>query len=119
MSDHDDSVAFLVDGFELLHDNVGGAGVKITSRLIGENDFGVADDSASDSNALLLTARELVGKIILALVEMKTFQSIGSVLELSGLGITGVDEWQSDIINDGEVFDKVEILKNEADFLGS
>ena len=35
MSNHNDSVALFVDSFELLHNDVGGARIKVASRFVG------------------------------------------------------------------------------------
>ena len=58
MGNHNDSVAFFVDGLELFHDDMGATRIKITGRLIGENNLWTADDSAGNSDTLLLTARK-------------------------------------------------------------
>ena len=88
---HNNGVTFPVDGFQLLHDGVGAAGVEIAGGLIGENNLGIADDSSRDSNALLLATRKLVGKIVLFFLEMKALESIGSLLETVSLAVAGID----------------------------
>ena len=61
MRDHDDSVAFVVDGFKLLHDDMRSARIEIAGGFVGEDDFGAANDSAGNGNTLLLATRKLVG----------------------------------------------------------
>ena len=44
---------------ELFHNNVAGATVEVTSRLVGEDNARVGDETAGDSDTLLLTTGKL------------------------------------------------------------
>ena len=61
MSNHEYSSTLIVDALEELDYLVGELGVDITRRLVRDDELGVVDECARDSNSLLLAARELVG----------------------------------------------------------
>lgn len=64
MGNHDDGCAILVKLCQQAHDLHSVLGIEVTCRLIGENQFGVEDNSTGYSHALLLSAGELVGKCL-------------------------------------------------------
>ncbi len=57
--DHDDCLAeILIELAEQAEDGFGAFGIEVAGRLICEDDFWLAHDGASESNALLFTAGE-------------------------------------------------------------
>src|SRR6266404_1668830 len=64
VSDHDDGDAALVEGLEYAHHFDASAGVEIARRFVGQQNPGLVDQGAGDSNPLLLPSRELVGVVI-------------------------------------------------------
>lgn len=78
MRDHDDSVAFGVESAKLFHNDMGGAAIKVAGGLVGENDGGVGNKSASDSDALLLAAGKLGGEVIFTFFEAEGGEDVGS-----------------------------------------
>ena len=119
MSNHNDSVAFLVDIFKLFHDDVGRAGIKVTGGLVSEDDFGTTDDGTSNSNTLLLATGELIGIIIFAFLEMKTSEGTRGLFESGGSSVAGIDKGESDVFNNWKVLYEIKVLKDKADFLGA
>ncbi len=91
MGNHDDCIAGGMNLFELFHDDMGRMRVEVTSRLVGEDDFGLRDDSASDSGALLLAAGELIGIIIFFIFKVEAFEGFRGAEEAAGFMITGVN----------------------------
>ena len=119
MSDHDDGVAFRVDALELVHDGDGRFGIEIARGLVGEDNLWVGDDGAGDGGALLLAAGELERKVVFFVFHVEAVERLGGFDEPAGLVVAGVDEGKGDVFDNGEVRDEVEILKDEADFLGA
>ena len=91
VGDHNDGVAFEMDVFELFHNDVGGAGIEVAGWFVGEDDFWVGNDGASDSNALLLAAGKLPRHVIFAFFKMKTAEGTGSLSEAVSFGIAGIN----------------------------
>ena len=102
---HDDGVAFVMDLFKFFHDEGRGARVEIAGWLVGEDNLGLVDESAGDSGALLLAARELVGVIIFFFFETEAVEGFGGANETTGFVVAGIDEGEGDVFNDGEVGD--------------
>ena len=50
---------------------------------------------------------------------MEFLKGVGSFFKPSCLGATRVDKGESDVFNDGESGDEIEILENDADALGA
>ena len=119
VSDHDDGVAFFMNGFKDFHDIVGGARVEVAGWFVGEDDFGAANDGAGDGNVLLLAARKLMGEIIFALLKVETSKNAGGGFQAHGFRIAGVNKGKGDVFNDGKVVYEVEVLENKADFFGA
>src|SRR5690242_13448139 len=51
-----------------------GSRIQVTCRLVSENQVGVGDDRACDRDALLLTTRELAGKVMYTIAEADELQ---------------------------------------------
>ena len=56
-----------------------------------------------------------MGQIVFAFTEVKCFEDAAGFLEATGFAYAGVGERQGDIVDDGQAWDEVEILKDEAD----
>ena len=97
MSNHNNSVTFVVDGLELLHDGVRTAGVEVAGGFVGEDNFGITNDGAGDSNALLLTTRKLVGKIVFFFLQIEALEGTGSLFEPVNPGVTRIDKRKGDV----------------------
>ena len=68
MGDKGDGLALLMEALEQAHDLVGSTGVEVTGGFVCEHDDGVVDQGAGDGHTLLLTARELVGHVVHAVL---------------------------------------------------
>ena len=67
MRHHDDGEAALViEPGQELHDLMAARGVEIAGRLVGEQHQRIGDDGARDGDALLLAARKLRRRVMLA-----------------------------------------------------
>lgn len=97
VGDHNDGVAFGMNVFEFFHDDVGRARIEVAGGFVGENNFRVRDDSASNGNALLLASRKLPGKIIFTFLKVETAESAGGLGQAMGFGIAGIDQGESDV----------------------
>ena len=61
VGDDDEGDALTVEFEEEIDDFGAGGGVEVAGGLIGEDNFGVVDDGAGDTDALFLAAGEVVG----------------------------------------------------------
>ena len=77
MSDHDNGVAFAVDALKLFHNDGRRVRVEVSGWLVGKDNFRVGDDGAGNCSALLLTARELEGKIVLFFLHVEAIEGFG------------------------------------------
>ena len=97
VGDHNDGVAFGMNVLEFFHDDVGRARIEVAGGFVGENNFRVRDDGASNSNALLLASRKLPRKIIFAFLKMETAESAGGLGQAMGFRIPRIDQGKSDV----------------------
>src|SRR5690606_14237050 len=68
--DHDDRLLELpIQALEQIQDLVGALAIEIAGRLVGDDDFRIRDDGPCDGDALLLTAGELPGQVVHAVLE--------------------------------------------------
>ena len=65
MGGHDDGRTRLTDLFEQTDDIVSCLGVEVSRRLIGDDDPGFVQDGPCNGDTLLLTARQLMGHLVL------------------------------------------------------
>ena len=57
MSDHQQcDVQLLFEAFEKVEYLIGSIRIKVTRRLVGDDDFWVSDDGSGDAHSLLLSA---------------------------------------------------------------
>src|SRR5258708_38627978 len=74
VGDHADGGAALMDVAEKVHYGVAIFGIAISGRLIGKENHGIADESAGDGNALLLTGGELRGGVVSTMGHLDPFE---------------------------------------------
>ena len=116
VGDHADGGAALMDVAEEIHDRVAIFGVEVSGGLIGKENHGVANESACDGDALLLTAGEL-GRVMLGAVgHFDAFEGALDFFLPFGGGHAAIREGQFDVFINSKVADQVERLKNKADF---
>src|SRR5437868_3830468 len=66
---HEDGVAGFVEPVEEVEDLEAGGGIEVAGRLVGEQDRRAHHERAGDRDALALSAGELAGKVVDALLE--------------------------------------------------
>ncbi len=115
VSDHDDGGAEgLVEFGEELHHLQTNLGVEVTRWLVGQDEFGVSDYGAGNGDALLLTARELLGEVVSAVADGHAAQHLFDALLALLLGDAQIGERQFDVLFDVEFVQEVEALEDEA-----
>ena len=75
MSDHNNSVAGVMDGFKFVHDNAARATIEVAGGFIGKDNFGMGGKSAGNGDALFLAAGKLGGHVIFLSLKMEVFES--------------------------------------------
>ena len=73
VSNHNNSIAGLVNTMKFLHHGFRTFSIETTGRLVGKNDFRISDQGASDGDALFLTTGELVWIIIFFGLKIEIF----------------------------------------------
>ena len=92
-----------------------GARVEVARGLVGEEERRIGDEGAGDGHALLLSARELVRRVVTAVAELhRPERGDGAVAPLLG-GDSAVDERQLHVLLRGGTRQEVEPLEDEAD----
>ena len=119
VSHHNNSITGLVDTVKFLHNSFGALRIETAGRLIGENNFRIGDQGASNGDALLLTTGELVRVIIFFSLEIEIFQSFGSLNDGFGMTDAGVNKRKSDVLKNREGRNEVIFLENNTNFLGT
>jgi len=109
-----DGRTLFIELFEKLHDFSALAGVKIASRLIGQNQLGAGDHCARDCDQLLLTAGKLIGEEILFAHDVKAVEHITDNGLPFGFFDIAIGEWNLEVFIDGEGIDQVVALKDKA-----
>ena len=78
VGDEEDGDALVaVEALQEVHDFVAGFGVEVAGGFVGEDEFGLVNESAGDGDALLLAAGELVGFVVAAVVEADEVEGLG------------------------------------------
>ena len=77
VGDHNNSITGLVNTMKFLHNGFGTLGIEATGRFISKNNFWISDQSASDSDALLLATGKLIWIVIFFGLKIEILQSFG------------------------------------------
>src|SRR6202022_1617903 len=113
---HADGGAIAMQIAEQLHNGFAILGVQVSRGLVSHQDERIADQRASYSDALLLTAGELRGVMAESMSHADALQrALHFLLALAGAG-AAIGERQLDVLVDGEVANQVECLKDKTDF---
>src|SRR5262245_52753888 len=113
----DDGDAITVQVLEQGHDLHAGPRVEGASGLVGQDEYGLIDEGAGDGDALLLTAGELSGVMMLAIRQPDRRQLCLGALPSIARCRPGVEERQLDVLERGRPGQEIERLKDEADLL--
>ena len=115
VGDHHDGGALLVQLGEQIHHLLAVLGIKVASRLVGEDELGVGDHGAGDGDALLLSARELLREVLGAVGDGHSLHhGRDPLLALRGADVQ-VAQRQLYVFIDVQLVDEVEALEHEAD----
>ncbi len=114
--DHHDGSALLVQLTEQAQDDFFIDSVEVAGGLVGENDFGIVDEGASNADALLLSARELRRRVMGAVFEADAVEGVEGFL-LVGHAVKILR--QHDVLNGGEIGNQMKLLKDEADLVST
>ena len=114
MGDHHDGGALLVQLGEQLHYLQTILGVKVTRRLIGQDQLGVHHDGTGNGDALLLTARELLRKVVCAVADGHPAQHFFNTLLTLLLGYAKVGQRQLHVLLHVQFVDEVETLEHKS-----
>ena len=114
MGDDQNRCAHGVDLGQKLDDLVGKLGVDVAGRLVGDDDLGIIDQRARQTDALLLTARKLRGLVLHLVLQAHQIEHIRHALFDRGSGFSDRAHRESDVIEDVHLFDESEVLKNDA-----
>ena len=112
---HDDRRARPVDPVEQADDLETDARVEVPGGLVGEEDRRLVDDGASDRDALLLAAGELVREPLLLALEPDDPQRLGDGLADDRAGLADDLQREGDVLEDGLVGQQPEVLEHRAD----
>ena len=93
--------------------------IQGAGRLVGQQDGGPVDKSARNGDALPLAARQFVGLVQHALLQINRTQRFARALFPFGGRNTRINQRQLDIVQGGGSGQQVKRLKNKADFLVS
>lgn len=115
MGNHDDRLAFPVQGLEQLHDLPGRLAVKTSGRFIGQKDRRIIDNGPGDRDPFLLATGKLVRQAI-RLVGQTDFGQDQSRHLILFFGLDpGNRHRQLDILQDRQIGDQLEGLEDYAD----
>src|SRR5215472_11164754 len=109
---------FLLHTSHEVNDGSPGLGVQVGGRFVGENEIGAFHESASNGNALLLAAAELVGPLFALVGEPDCLQHPICALTAFSRGNPEQHQGILDVFPGRQYGNQAEVLKNEAYSLG-
>ena len=115
VGDHDDGGALIVQLAQEVHYLAAVLRIKVSRRLVGEDDFRTGDDGAGNGDTLLLTAGELAGEMLGAMADIHAAHGFLDALAALGAGHPHIKQWQFDVLFDTEVVNQVKRLEDETD----
>ena len=116
--DEERGAQLLVDLAEEVVDRVGVHGVEVAGGLVGEHQRRAVHERAGDGHALLLTARELVGVLLLEALQAEQRQGLlGPRLRALDCGRASDERRHQHVLEHAELRQQVVELEHEADEL--
>ena len=112
--------ALPVELLEDVHDLAARARIEVSGRLVREDDRRLIDERSRDRNTLLLTARQLVRKVVKAVAKPDDLERLhGAAVALGPLHLrpTVVEQRQLDVVERRRPGQQVEALEHESDLL--
>src|SRR5579862_8403081 len=107
--------AVVVEPLEQIHDHFSLAGVQAAGRLVGENEFRLANHSAGDGDELLLSAGKLIRVERFLADDLEAVENVGHHPFALGFLDVAVGKRQIEIFRDGEIIEQVILLEDKAD----
>ena len=117
MSDNDDCVAGFVKAFEELHNIVAGVAIKISRRLVGQQDGGIGYEGARHRHALALAAGQLIRFVIHPVAQSDEFEHFRRAAMRLRPGLAAVKKRQLNVFEGACARQQVECLKNKSNLL--
>src|SRR5438046_826484 len=113
--DHANRSAAGVKFLQQLHYRFAIARIKIASRLVGQENRGLAGERACDCYALLLAARELAWQMFRAMRHAHALQSSGDKRFAFACAHASISKRQLDVLEHCEIANQIKTLENKAD----
>ena len=113
MRDHDDQlfVGYLADK---IHNLNAGGGIERARRLVGEQDFGLVDQRSRNRHALALSARKLIGALVVLPRQSHAVESLFRTFDALGFTYARDCQRELDVAQHRLVRYQVVALENEA-----
>ena len=109
----------LVEVVEELEDRRARLRVEVAGGLVGEQDLGAVHDRARDGDALALSARELIGAVVLAPAQTDRGERLVDAAAPLDAPDAAEEERQLDVPRRGQARHQMEELEDEADLLAA
>ena len=118
--DHDDCFFVLcMESVKDFQDSVACRCVQVTGRFIGEEDFGIVDECAGESDALLFAAGQLLGAVSESFSEAEFVQQFACLLHVLHTISSPMQRGQGDVFDGIEFRQQVIGLEDEAQFFAA
>ena len=116
---HDNGDAGVVELLENAHDFDGRFGVEVAGGLVGQEQLRAVNQGAGNGDALLLSARELVGQVVVAGGQTDDLEGMhGSLAHFfRGDAPRGVEHGQLDVFERGGAREQIEPLEDKTELL--
>ena len=117
---HYDALSFVIHVCEYIENSLRILRIKSTCRLVCEEDLRLVDNGSYECNSLLLTARELIRELVVALLIKSYFTEklLGTCCDL--LAVTALKKSAyDDVVENAHGVVKVVLLENKTAVLSS
>ena len=115
MSDKHNGQSALIQGLQHGHDLQARATIQVASRLVCQQERWVVDQSAGNGNPLLLATGKLRRHVMSTRSQTDQFERLASAAELLLARVSGVQQWQHNVLERGCTWEQIEALKDETD----
>ena len=118
VGDHHDGLAeVFVERGKQIENRLGALGIEVSGGLIGEDDFGFADNGPCDRDPLLFAARHFRWLVLQTPADSEKIGDNFEAVRIESVSANVLGE--DDVVVGVERGQKVEALKNEADFVAA
>src|SRR5215469_18251862 len=117
MRDLDNGRSGIVQPLEQLHNFLSLAGVQISGRLIGEDEFGISHYRARYSHKLLLSTGELIRIEIFFAHDLEAIENIGHHAGALLAANVAIGQWYVEVFVNRQIVEQVIALKDKTDVL--